>query len=132
MKKMKLDLDDLKVESFATTPEPSQGRGTVFGVEDTWPPGGCTAADCTAQTSCHPDYCYTRGGDGCPFTAGCGTGEATCHNTGCFGGLTSMCGTAGATECPGETGCGGFSQAGGQTCGGSCTDFACTYCGYVC
>jgi len=35
MKKIKLNLDDLKVESFHTTPETGKGReGTVFGFAD--------------------------------------------------------------------------------------------------
>ena len=63
MKKIKLNLDDLKVESFHTTPETGEGReGTVFGLA-----GGDTIPAPTGQ-------CLTWG-DTCEI--GC-TNEVTC------------------------------------------------------
>jgi hypothetical protein len=49
MKKLKLDLDDLRVESFSPTPEPPERRGTVFGQESencTWDDWQTCAVQC--------------------------------------------------------------------------------------
>ena len=45
MKKLALDLGDLRVESFGTVAEPSAGRGTVAAAAAT--AVRCTARDCT-------------------------------------------------------------------------------------
>jgi hypothetical protein len=55
MRKLKLDLEDLSVESFATTPEARHEGGTVFGQQ------------CTCYTQCT-----------CP---GCPTCDASCNGT---------------------------------------------------
>ncbi len=65
MKKITLNLDDLKVESFNTTPEATgRGKGAVFGYDCGCPPGcNCTCPDtcvntcpaCDTLTDC-PDY----------------------------------------------------------------------------
>ena len=106
MKKLRLDQDDLRVESFGT--EPGMGsRGTVLG-----------HSYMTCDVTCDPWFF-------------CQTYEATCHNRGCNTGLTSMCQTGAATDCPGQSECGAYTQ--GSTCYGSCTDVeACTVCGAVC
>ena len=78
MRKLKLDLDDLSVESFATTPESRGDGGTVFGQ-------GCT--------------CYTQ--CTCP---GCPTCDASCNGT-CD---ASCNGTCGETEVSCLNTCGGF------------------------
>jgi hypothetical protein len=71
MKKLKLDLEDLSVESFATTPEPRAEGGTVFGQQ------------CTCYTQCT-----------CP---GCPTCDASCNGT-CDASCNGTCGgTCGAT-----------------------------------
>ena len=65
MNKLKLDLDDLAVESFATTPEPHREGGTVFGQQ------------CTCYTQCT-----------CP---GCPTCDASCNGT-CDASCNGTCG----------------------------------------
>lgn len=49
MRKLKLDLDELLVESFTTTDAESEARGTVYGREAT---GLCTQVSCV--DSCGP------------------------------------------------------------------------------
>lgn len=69
MKKTKLDVSELRVDSFAVSPEMGRGRGTVLGWSATYTlpiPYGL----CTSQNETH---------DGCP------SGEVlpTCHHTVC-------------------------------------------------
>jgi len=45
MKKLALEIGDLRVESFGTVAEPNTPRGTVAAAEATVAP--CTARDCT-------------------------------------------------------------------------------------
>jgi len=72
MRKLRLDLDDLQVESFATTPEPRRDGGTVFGQNH-----------CTCYTQCT-----------CP---GCPTCDASCNGT-CGGTCDASCnGNCGGT-----------------------------------
>lgn len=103
MRKLKLNQEDLRVESFA--PEAAAGgKGTVVGrnPDVTW------------------DYRWE-----------CQSYQATCLNTGCQTGLTAACGTGGVTDCPGQTNCEPYTQ--GHTCANTCTDVqACTFCGAVC
>jgi hypothetical protein len=61
MKKFKLDLDDLRVESFATTPEPTAQGGTVFGYETTIEITCATCAGCETGTNA-TDGCNTQCG----------------------------------------------------------------------
>ncbi len=102
MKKMKLSLDDLKVESFQTTPEVAGEEGTVVGY---------ITCDLTVCNECGP---------------GCGsTRQASCNGTcaaSCNGTCDPSCGGTCSSTC---SGCGGS----GVTCLGSCnTDFACFIC----
>ena len=82
MKKLKLSLDDLRVESFSATPDPAQKRGTVFGQYETEYPWDCTVHTCNNQETCPPyDTC---GGTGCGSegaTCTCGTSAETCWNS---------------------------------------------------
>ncbi len=74
MKKLKLDLEDLSVESFATTPEPRAEGGTVFGQQCTCYTQ-CTCPGCpTCDASCNGTCA-----DSCDFSCG-----DTCGDT-CFG-----------------------------------------------
>jgi hypothetical protein len=82
MKKLKLDLEDLSVESFATTPDPRRDGGTVFGQQ------------CTCYTQCTCPGCPTCDAS-CNGTCG-GTCEASCNGT--------CAGTCGAS-CNGTCGC---------------------------
>lgn len=126
MKKLKLNLDDLRVESFATTPDPDGQHGTVFGQQLT--------DTCTCINTC--EGCPTEQGDTCgepTFMGCCVTGSPcqtdTCYHT-CPCGFTYWCATGIATDCPGQTNCPPYTE--GETCYGSCTDQGCTACGAVC
>ncbi|MCG8454976.1 MAG: pinensin family lanthipeptide [Holophagales bacterium] len=109
MKKLKLDLDDLKVESFETTPETGEeAKGTVYGyiTQDLTICDGCN--DPTNQNTC---------------ASTCGS---TCGNT-----CGSTCGTTCASTC-GNT-CGATCGCGGLTCQPDCnTNFACFICTQYC
>jgi hypothetical protein len=107
MRKLRLNHEDLKVESFIPSDE-GYSRGTVIGEDSEGPP----------QTWNYGDWA-------------CQSYQYTCYNRGCINGLTNYCGTAGVTECPGQTDCPPYSE--GYTCAGSCTDVqGCTFCGAVC
>ncbi len=127
MKKLKLNLDDLRVESFATTPGVSGKPGTVFGQEYTF-------ETCAPQNTCDPQQMSCVGCTGsltcgaCNPTSTCWWQE-TCLQT-CNCGMTHECVTGLATDCPGETNCPPYTQE--YTCTPSCTDAGCTACGQVC
>jgi hypothetical protein len=116
MKKLKLNLEDLRVESFETMPPNVRGRGgTVFGKFDT---GDCrdTQADCTTIENCSAgcsDYCTNE-----PVP----THENTCLNCGdtvndgCSPTRDCNGGTWNNPSCP--PGCGNTSDA---TCGNAYT-----------
>jgi hypothetical protein len=76
MKKLKLDLEELSVESFSTTPEPRREGGTVFGQQ------------CTCYTQCTCPGCPTCDAS-CNGTCG-GTCEASCNGT-CGGTCDASC-----------------------------------------
>ena len=70
MHKIRLEIDELQVESFETEPQASSGRGTVRGRELTEGPP-CTQDDCT-HTGCssNPNPCFcTEIGETCPECA---------------------------------------------------------------
>ena len=98
MRKLKLDLDALSVESFATTPEPRREGGTVFGQNH-----------CTCQTQCT-----------CP---GCPTCEATCGNSWTCG---DTCADSCGYTCPGNQTCGGGAHTCmWDSCDGACGTYFC-------
>ncbi len=110
MKKLRLNHDDLRVESFGTAPDARQ-RGTVMGRDYTY-------GEFTCYEGCSP------------------SGQYTCHDprTEC-GGYTGTCGTEGATDCPNASDCCPvpISYDGGFTCYASCTNVeACSFCGQLC
>lgn len=98
MKKLKLNLEDLKVKSFDTLPAEAQSTGTVYGQsntweflccceyesEATWNTGcpGCGGTSPSCFTDCYS--CYNTGqccaNDSAPGYASCGTtcGEPSC------------------------------------------------------
>jgi hypothetical protein len=94
MKKFRLELDDLRIDSFSTTPAQAP-KGTVFGEQ------------CTCYTNCT-----------CP---GCPTCDASCNGT-CDASCNGTCYTG--CRCPVETdygSCAGTCDGscdGGYTCGG--------------
>ncbi len=92
MKKIHLNLEDLEVESFATTPEdPAGSKGTVFGhvltmqtidCDPQCTDGGTTCADtCGASCGGTCDTCVTCAGScqSCGATCNSCGGGATCH-----------------------------------------------------
>ena len=87
MKKLKLDLDDLKVESFETTPEVSNSRGTVVGYGfNTF--GRCETFDLlTCFEPCETNTCGHTCANTCANTCG-----STCGNT-CGATCGSTCGS---------------------------------------
>jgi hypothetical protein len=105
--KLKLDLDELQVESFDTTPGEHRREGTVFGQQ------------CTCYTQCTCPGCPTCDAS-CNGTCG-GTCDASCNGT-CGGTCANSCyGTCGEYTC---YGCGGDGTAYDITCRGIGT------CGY--
>ena len=82
MNKLSLNLDELRVESFDTTPADRDEKGTVFGEQQ----------PCTCPTACTCPGCYTCGntcyepgnGNTCEHTCAaeytCDTCMATCAN----------------------------------------------------
>jgi hypothetical protein len=88
MKKLKLHLDDLRIDSFTTTPS-ERPKGTVFGEQ------------CTCWTQCT-----------CP---GCPTCDASCNGT-CYASCNGTCAATCDASCNGtcdactwEASCGGYS-----------------------
>lgn len=95
MKKMKLSLDDLKVESFQTTPENDANEGTVFGYitpgpGNTCDPGCTDTLQASCNGTCDDPTCST-----CEPTCGstCGCPPVTCPE---------MCGTFACFYCTRE------------------------------
>jgi hypothetical protein len=88
MRKLKLDLEELSVESFATTPEAHRESGTVFGQQ------------CTCYTQCTCPGCPTCDAS-CNGTCGgtCGaTCDASCNGT-CDGTCDLSCGDTCGYSC---------------------------------
>ncbi|MBB4639462.1 hypothetical protein [Longimicrobium terrae] len=86
-RKLRLDFQDLQVESFDPATQPPSRRGTVLGQggTNTATGGGLAGCDCgtwanTCYGSC-PDTCYNT----CPGAGGCPAAEetqgATCAET---------------------------------------------------
>lgn len=108
MKKLKLAMEELAVESFATSAE-SRGRGTVE-AHNTFRGNTCGAENTCGPETCPPMYCVIGtdpincgGTIGCP-TPGCPPGTNTCPTgTGlsCVG-----CTTHDYTVDPGDDSCG--------------------------
>ena len=105
MKKLALRLEDLRIDSFSTTPVEKE-KGTVFGEQ------------CTCYTNCT-----------CP---GCPTCYASCGGTcdaSCNGSCGASCGGTCDVSC--DYSCGGtcdYSCGGGYTCDPTCAGWA-TYAG---
>jgi hypothetical protein len=90
MKKMTLELTNLRVESFPTTPEEPREHGTVRGHAST------AALPCeTCMTGC-VGQCGGYGESeiascGCPTEAGCGYPSTSCRTLETQGGATCYC-----------------------------------------
>jgi hypothetical protein len=85
MRKLKLDLDDLAVETFDPRPGLADPRGTLFG------------HDGTGATVCWGGTC-----PGCEYTQLRNTECATCWEPTC---VPTECGTCGETTCSETCGC---------------------------
>ncbi len=86
MRKLKLDVEDLSVESFATTPEARGEGGTVFGQNHCTCYTQCTCPGCpTCDASCNGTCGGTCGATcdaSCNATCfNCGTGWTACDRT---------------------------------------------------
>jgi hypothetical protein len=79
MKKIRLDLDGLTVETFATTKDDEARRGTVRGHLSAYyelcQPGDTWQASCTCEATCNAATCYNCGSAGC---GGGGTQTGNC------------------------------------------------------
>jgi hypothetical protein len=97
MAKLKLQLDDLLVDSFQTT-EPQRPKGTVFGEQ------------CTCYTNCT-----------CP---GCPTCDASCNGT-CYASCNGSCAATCDASCNGTCdGCTWEASCGGNSCDPTCAGWA--------
>ncbi|HEX8691979.1 MAG TPA: hypothetical protein VF746_06150 [Longimicrobium sp.] len=77
MKKLSLSLDELRVDSFQTTPAEPESRGTVIGQQCTCVTA-CTCPGCpTCDNTCPNTCAYTCDDNTCISCAN------TCANTGC-------------------------------------------------
>jgi hypothetical protein len=86
VRKLKLDVEDLSVESFATTPEARGEGGTVFGQNHCTCYTQCTCPGCpTCDASCNGTCGGTCGATcdaSCNATCfNCGTGWTACDRT---------------------------------------------------
>jgi hypothetical protein len=71
MKKFRLNIEDLKIESFASTTEAQPSRGTVNAAQEaTGPLPGCSTYGCASGSDEDTDY-------GCTGMTGCG--QNTCY-----------------------------------------------------
>lgn len=103
MKKLRLQMDDLAVESF-TTSNAGGGRGTVEG-HNTLGGDSCGAENTCGPQTCGAVYCVRDTVD--PLACG-GGGSGGCTSVGCPG-PTGMLSCAGCTTYD-------YTQAGGDTC----------------
>jgi hypothetical protein len=88
VKKIKLSLEELQIDSFATTEVPRE-KGTVFGEQCTCHTActcpGCPTCDASCNGTCG-DSCYGSCGDSCYLSCG-GTCGASCEAS-CDGGYS--------------------------------------------
>jgi hypothetical protein len=98
MRKLKLELDNLSVESFDTTATQKK-KGTVFGeqctcwtycAQQTCP--GCPTCDNTCAYTCDDATCvYTCDDNTCPYTCDDNTCVYTCNESACYGTCNRTC-----------------------------------------
>jgi len=81
MKKIRFDLDALKVESFVTSKGVGSREGTVFGMEDTYCENTCNGVwpTCIGGGACDSGDCHWTEGQvqSCTGTGGGGTALCT-------------------------------------------------------
>ncbi|MFL5537762.1 MAG: hypothetical protein ACJ8J0_02160 [Longimicrobiaceae bacterium] len=82
MKKFKLQLEDLLIDSFSTTPV-RRSKGTVYGEQCTCPTA-CTCPGCpTCDASCNGTCDASCNGTCNDTCANCGTGDYSCDGNTC-------------------------------------------------
>lgn len=131
MKKLKLDLSNLTVESFDTTPGVTGVRGTIRGQDDTHVADTCNGITCHAGCQTGGGGLTCGGGCGGSDTAGaCCSAACTVNEQTCQGGMTG-CGCASTVACGSQVtlDCGGCNDTAYNN---SCTDQGCTYCANAC
>jgi len=118
MSKMRLHLDDLAVESFETTPQPTPRRGTVDAYatirQGTCPVRYCEPTDAaTCYYTCDDATCAATCANTCPNTCAQTCDDPSCANTCAY--------TCDDYTCAWD--CGGTAQTDcfGITCADSCT-----------
>jgi hypothetical protein len=98
MKKLRLHLEELRIDSFSTTPVERE-KGTVFGEQCTCPTActcpGCPTCDASCGGTCG-GTCDASCGGTCGYTcdATCGGGyscDYTCDGFVTYGGINQMC-----------------------------------------
>ena len=102
MAKLRLDLTDLKVESFDPTPDHGPPQGTVFGLGSTWGLSTCNNScgdSCQVFCSYNNQSCYGSCDTVCIDceTQGCDTQAWTCDGSTCASTCSSSCG--GTCDC---------------------------------
>ena len=94
MRKHKLEIDDLKVDSFSTDDSIAKARGTVRGQAGVYPTPSCGDTETYGEYSCRCLYARTD-----PDRICCNS-DIWCAN-GCGGGTyTCYCGTGGGGSAP--------------------------------
>jgi hypothetical protein len=102
MKKIRLDLDMLSVETFSTTSGAAEARGTVKAHREyTEGYGGCESFDyCQVTLNCET-YAVSECGT-------CATFCDTCYEYSCGRSMCDTCLTCGGNTCQGEESCSCF------------------------
>lgn len=102
MKKLKLALDDLAVETFDTTPA-AREKGTVVGEQEPCTcPTQCTCPTCpTCCNTCEATCPYTCDDNTCANTCENTCDDFTCIYTCGFSNCETRCGPAATCRCQG-------------------------------
>ena len=105
--KLKLNLDQLEVDSFDTISRGAAGRGTVRGEQCTCYTN-CTCPGCptcyascngTCDATCPATCAYTCDDNTCAGTCDCGTYDYTCEGCTLYDGTCRGYGTCGIYPC---------------------------------
>lgn len=92
MRKLKLDLDHLAVESFDTNPPEGAQRGTVLGLAPTrFDTCLCTGGGATCGLSCDPGCDNSVGGTCDVSCNGTCVGSCNCTGNSCYGSCIATC-----------------------------------------
>lgn len=78
-RKLALELDELRVETFATEGGTAAGRGTVHGAEASC---ACDTSECDSIELCRISYPATCGNVPVSYDSGCGEGEGIGYKPG--------------------------------------------------